>query len=367
MPRKKRNIAFLLIFLIFIHGGCAVSSSFSKKYIAPRSESPNRYRGVFHVHSVYSHDSVASLDFIEKTTERAGLDFAVVTDHNTLEGAGIKAQEGKSSGPTLIFGNEISTVDGHLIALGIREPVPGDRRSQNLIDWIHGQGGYAILAHPAGIKKPWTNWQIRGWDGMELYNFADDFYRGNKAKIILKAIFLPGKYFLSTTGQTPAESLMLWHDQLKSRSLVAFGGTNAHLRWKVGKWTPENFLLYFRSVTTYVYADKADEKTLVRSLGEGRSFVALEAHGSAENFFFFVTTPRGIYWPGDSLTLEPSTRMSVKVPKRASIRLYLNGENIKETTGMELHVEPEKTGRYHVEVYDGEKLWIFTNPIHIKT
>ncbi len=355
MGAKKKIILFLIVSLIFLRTGLAFAD-----------ETLELYRGVFHVHSVYSHDSQASLDFIRKTARKAGLDFVVVTDHNTLEGMHHYKKAGDFSSPLLIFGNEISTVDGHLIALGVHELTPGDRTSENLINWIHGQGGYAVLAHPTGKKKPWTHWQVQDWDGMEVYNFADDFYRGNKIKIVLKAIFLSPNAFLSRTAKVPKESLKVWHGELRSRPVTAFGGTNAHLKLKLAGWAPENFLLYLKSVTTYVYAKSLDEKAILKALGEGRSFVALEAVGSAKDFSFIIKTEQAVYGPGEHVKLETPAALSVTLPREARIELYRNGELLKEADGNKLDGKIEKDGNYHAEVYAGKKLWIYANPIYVE-
>ncbi len=355
MNARKKILLFLTASLTLLCTGLVFAD-----------ESLELYRGVFHVHSVYSHDSQASLDFIRKSARKAGLDFVVVTDHNTLEGMEHYKKEGDFSSPLLIFGNEISTVDGHLIALGVHGATPGDRTSANLIKWIHSQGGYAVLAHPTGKKKPWINWQVQDWDGMEVYNFADDFYRGNKIKIVVKAIFLPPDSFLSRTAKVPKESLKVWRDELKSRPVAAFGGTNAHLKVKLAGWTPENFLLYLKSVTTYVYAKSLDEKAILKALGEGRGFVALEAFGSAREFSFAIKSGQAVYGPGEHVKLETPAALSVTLPKEARIELYRNGELLKEADGNKLEAEIDKAGTYHAEVYAGKKLWIYSNPIYVE-
>lgn len=355
MTAKKTIPAFLITGLVLFCTGLACAD-----------ESHELYRGVFHVHSVYSHDSRASLEFIRKTAGKAGLDFVVVTDHNSSEGLEHYQKAGDFSPPVLVFGNEISTVDGHLIALGVQGPVPGDRTSENLIRWTHGQGGYAVLAHPAGKKKPWTNWKLKDWDGMEVYNFADDFYRGNKIKIVLKAVFLSPDSFLSRTARVPREALEVWRGELRSRPVAAFGGTNAHLKVKLGAWTPENFLLYLKSVTTYVYAGSLEEKTILKALGEGRGFVALEAFGSAREFSFTIKSGQAVYGPGEHVKLETPAALSVALPKEARIELYRNGELLKEADGNKLDWKIEKDGNYHVEVYTGQKLWIYSNPIYVE-
>jgi hypothetical protein len=353
---KKKIFLFLTVSLTFLQTGLALAD-----------ENLELYRGVFHVQSTYSHDSQASLDFIRASARKAGLDFVVVTDHNTLEGMEHYKKAGDFSSPLLIFGNEISTVDGHLIALGVHEPTPGDRTSENLINWIHRQGGYAVLAHPTGKKKPWINWQVQDWDGMEVYNFADDFYRGNKIKIVVKAIFLSPDSFLSRTVKVPRESLKVWRSELKSRPVAAFGGANAHLKVKLAGWTPENFLLYLKSVTTYVYAESLDEKAILDALGKGRSFMALEALGSAKDFSYLIKTGQAVYGPGEHVKLETPAALSVMLPKEARIELYRSGELLKEADGNELKTVLEQPGTYHVEVYAGKKLWIYSNPIYVET
>ncbi len=152
---------------------------------APIPESGHQvFRGVFHVHTRFSglRDSKASLETVIRKAQKANLDFVIVTDHNTLAGAAAYRKMKTPARPILFFGDEISTRDGHLIALGISEEPPKKLSSQALVDWIHQKHGSAILAHPFSPRTPWSNWDIRDFDGFEIYNFAHAVYFQNKIK-----------------------------------------------------------------------------------------------------------------------------------------------------------------------------------------
>jgi predicted metal-dependent phosphoesterase TrpH len=103
-----------------------------------------------HIHTNYS-DGTGSveevLDFVQRATP---LDMIAVTDHDTIEGA-LRARDLAASGKyrfEVIVGEEISTREGHLLALFLREPVPPDLSIERSIELVHEQGGLAVVAHP---------------------------------------------------------------------------------------------------------------------------------------------------------------------------------------------------------------------------
>ena len=73
-----------------------------------------------HIHSQYSEDGIGSPEEIIKNLKRRGLQGMTITDHNTLEGS-LKAIKIAPKDFIVIPGVEISTLDGHLIALNIRK------------------------------------------------------------------------------------------------------------------------------------------------------------------------------------------------------------------------------------------------------
>src|SRR5208337_4344080 len=75
-----------------------------------------------------------------------------ITDHDTLAGAwtALEFQRALRAEAELqiIPGAEISSADGHIIALNIRKNITKRLSAAATIDAIHDQGGLAIAAHP---------------------------------------------------------------------------------------------------------------------------------------------------------------------------------------------------------------------------
>lgn len=74
-----------------------------------------------------------------------------VTDHDDLRPGLLAVEYALTHAlPILVIaGMEVSTSDGHLVALGIREPVARWRTMNETIPEIRHQGGVCLLPHPA--------------------------------------------------------------------------------------------------------------------------------------------------------------------------------------------------------------------------
>lgn len=80
----------------------------------------------------------------------AGLDCIGVTDHDDLR-PGLIAVEyaAKHSLPILVIaGMEITTEEGHLVGLGLEEPLPAWRSMTETAEAIRERGAISILPHP---------------------------------------------------------------------------------------------------------------------------------------------------------------------------------------------------------------------------
>ena len=78
------------------------------------------------------------------------LNVIALTDHNVVEGA-LRARDLWARGNyrfDFIVGEEISTREGHMLALFIEKRIPADLSIERSIDLVHEQGGLAIVAHP---------------------------------------------------------------------------------------------------------------------------------------------------------------------------------------------------------------------------
>jgi predicted metal-dependent phosphoesterase TrpH len=77
---------------------------------------------------------------------RADLDGIAITDHDTVSNVA-RVKEIASPDLDVIGGVEVTTSQGHLLALNVDEP-PHGTDPLSVIDSIHDQGGFAVLSHP---------------------------------------------------------------------------------------------------------------------------------------------------------------------------------------------------------------------------
>lgn len=122
----------------------------------------------FHAHSRFS-DGFLSPPELVMQADRRGLDVLAVTEHNMLFPAKLaRAWSELVGGPTIVLGEEVTTRDYHVHAIGISERVSPSTPLAALIDEVHAQGGIVIAAHP--VRRFWPRLLpvIRALDGMEL-------------------------------------------------------------------------------------------------------------------------------------------------------------------------------------------------------
>ncbi len=98
-----------------------------------------------HVHTTYSKDSLITPKDLIYYAKKRGLNAVAVTDHNQLEGAYKIAQE---TDFLVIPGMEVSSLDGHIVALNVKEIIPRGYSAPETVARIHKAGGVAIACHP---------------------------------------------------------------------------------------------------------------------------------------------------------------------------------------------------------------------------
>ncbi|HSQ48923.1 MAG TPA: CehA/McbA family metallohydrolase [Candidatus Deferrimicrobiaceae bacterium] len=98
-----------------------------------------------HVHTTYSSDSLITPEDLVYYSKKRGLNAVAVTDHNKLEGAYKIAKE---TDFLIIPGMEVSSSDGHIVALNVKETIPRGFSAVETVERIHAAGGIAIACHP---------------------------------------------------------------------------------------------------------------------------------------------------------------------------------------------------------------------------
>ena len=157
------------------------------------------------------------LDYVE---QRSDLDVIAVTEHDTLRAAD-EARELHARHNhrfDLICGMEVTTLDGHLLALFIDEPVASFRRMEETLAAIHAQGGLAIVPHP-------LSWLTRSV-GARVFERV--------AAVGNDGVHFDGieEHNLSPAGRvTSAKARQLNRDRL---GLAALGSSDAHFLQSIG-------------------------------------------------------------------------------------------------------------------------------------
>ena len=103
-----------------------------------------------HMHTTASDGLGTPEQVLEHAQHRTDLDVIAITDHDTIDGA-LRARDLVAEGDyrfDFIVGEEISTREGHLLALFIERTIQPGMSIERSIDLVHEQGGLAIVAHP---------------------------------------------------------------------------------------------------------------------------------------------------------------------------------------------------------------------------
>lgn len=103
-----------------------------------------------HVHTLYSKDSLTSLDSVIEAVQRAGLGAVAITDHNQIEGA-LRLRD-RAPFPVIV-GEEIKTSQGEIIGLFLRERIAPLLSPEETIDAIRRQGGLVYVPHPFDLVR----------------------------------------------------------------------------------------------------------------------------------------------------------------------------------------------------------------------
>jgi predicted metal-dependent phosphoesterase TrpH len=96
-----------------------------------------------HLHSTYSPDGEM------RPAVAKGLNGIALTDHNTTRGLKEAKEEARNfEGFLVIPGMEVSSREGHIIALGSETPVAAGLEVAETVDRIRAAGGLPVASHP---------------------------------------------------------------------------------------------------------------------------------------------------------------------------------------------------------------------------
>jgi len=125
-----------------------------------------------HIHTRYSRDGESSVEDVLRRAEAVGLDAVAITDHDTIDGA-LRALACKSS-VIVIPGTEISTKQGHLLALGVTRAFPKGLDIYEAAKQARAEGAVLILPHPFHMWRHGVGRKLKAGlslvDAIEVFN-----------------------------------------------------------------------------------------------------------------------------------------------------------------------------------------------------
>lgn len=128
-----------------------------------------------HTHSEASFDGRDPVELILQQARSVGLDAIAITDHDEIW-ASLEAVERAPTYDLIgIPGIEISSADGHVLALGVEEVIPAGLEFEETLTRIWEQDGLAIAPHPfqesrSGLLANISGEQLAKVDAIEVYN-----------------------------------------------------------------------------------------------------------------------------------------------------------------------------------------------------
>ncbi|MCI0652265.1 MAG: hypothetical protein L0Z55_10325 [Planctomycetes bacterium] len=321
--------------------------------------------GAFHIHTSFSDGGVTLRDTVDAALA-AGLDFVVITDHNTLRA---REAEGYDQGLLVLADVELtpSPFHNHLLALGLA----GDARLQcrgsqeRLLSAVEAAGATAWVPHPRGFLNPWLalwNRPWRTWDrrvcGIELATFLVEWAESVRPWNLHRRLQRP----LALSFEPDPRTLARWdwlNEQPRPAPAVGFIGIDAHRRSLFGgRIATPSYELLFRTHNLLAWCDPptgdcARDAAALRaaliagrfvnvfcSPDEERGLVSFDAHGGA---------------------------LSLRAPERdeTELRILRSGQVAARAGGHRLDLAAAPAGIYRAEIRRNGRLWALTNPLAI--
>ncbi|MFA7288329.1 MAG: CehA/McbA family metallohydrolase [Melioribacteraceae bacterium] len=344
------------------------------------------YVSAIHIHSHFS-DGSADAQEIARIAAETGLDFIILTDHNTLRALddGYEKWYGNT---LLLVGCEINDKENknHYLAFGINKTISTRLPAKEYVSKVNEMGGIGFLAHPhekrSSMKEhpayPWVDWSIDNFTGIEIWNHMSEWMEGLTEANKYNYFIHP----LKSITSPPEETLKVWDELNQTRKVVGIGGIDAHAHKinLLGFFEVEVFpyKVLFKSIRTHILVDKKiisgegdiflenAKSEIYGALKEGRSFVSNYYHGDASGFRFYAESDGNIYQMGDYIHLTNSVKLKTSLPNiSATIRLIKNGVLIDTIDNFDAEFNVSSAGAYRVEIFINENAWIFSNHIRI--
>lgn len=345
------------------------------------------YVGAIHIHSIFS-DGSGEVPDIAKLAGEVGLDYILLTDHNTLR-ALKEGYEGWYNNTLLLVGCEINDKENknHYLAFGIEDAFSTRISAKEYVKKVKDAGGIGFIAHPhekrTHMKEhppyPWVEWDTEDFNGIEIWNHMSEWMENLTEQNKYQNFIHP----LKSITKPQDETLKVWDELNLKRPVAGIGGVDAHAHKYnlLGFFEVEVFpyKVLFKSIRTHVLVNKelekgdgkdeglfTSKKIIYDALAEGACFIANDYHSDSKGFRFFAESNNKIYNMGTTIDKVDKTKLKVLIPvPKAEIRLIHNGVLIDSVVDNECEFIITQKGAYRIEVYLDGNAWIYSNHIRV--
>lgn len=388
----SRYVPQAIVIVLLVGGFWAALPPASAVIVSDPVASAPEVRGVVHVHTRRS-DGGGTLDDVAAAAARAGLQFVVVTDHG--DGTRLPEEPSYQHGVLVIDAVEVTTFDGHVLALGIGQaPYRLGGRGEDVVADINRLGGFAIAAHVDSPKESLT-W--RAWDsaltGFEWLN-GDSEWRDESTLSLLPLL---AQYLVRPAESVarildrPTVTLARWDRQSATRRLVTIAAADAHARiggsqedeprwWRRLSLPIPGYESLFRTVSLSVTGvrlmgdPRADAGMVMDAIRSGHTYTEVDGVAHGARLVFTATNGAVSAGPGGALPASGEVVIDAAVPgfRDGVIRLLQDGRVIQEAATSQIHLSvPGTPAVYRVEVMHRRSPgtppipWLVSNPIWI--
>lgn len=172
-----------------------------------------------HIHSIHSYDGTATIPAILKhTADNTHLNVIAITDHDSMDGVNQALDLAPAYGLEVIPGCEISSADGHVLGLFLKNKVPAGLSLIETLLLIGEQGGIAIAAHP----------EARGTSSLKFDIIRQACNHPFASKVLVGVEAFNGGLVYTRSNQTIAE-------QASRLPLAQVGNSDAHILQMIGQ------------------------------------------------------------------------------------------------------------------------------------
>jgi len=338
------------------------------------------YTGAIHIHTTYS-DGDGSFNEVVEAATGCGLDYVILSDHDTLE-CRRDGREGRHDGVLFLAEQEVSPRDGHCLVIGsdLLIEVKRSDKVDRIFEQLQEKGGSGFAAHPFCDRHGFGHIKYITWDsvddarltGIELWSYMIDWTRDlNKfnLKELKRRINNPERFI-----RGPHQKLVKqWDEITRKRRMAAIGSLDAHARrYFFGKVTVFPYRFLFKTIRTHILAEPfendlaADRRRIYEALIEGRCFIAYDYLAPAKGFSFRCFFNDNVWEMGQELQYKPGMLLKASSPHAAELYLIRDGTVIGKQSGEQIETRLKSPGVYRVEAKIEGQPWVYTNPIYIR-